>query len=123
MARNFHKKGGKHMPTENLVEFTTANWEEEVLQSDRPVVVDFWAPWCGPCRMLSPIIERLAAQFADRVKIGKVNVDEEEEVAVRYRVASIPQVFIFQNGETKQSLRGLHSEAELAQAIDGILNS
>jgi thioredoxin 1 len=107
----------------NLTEFTMANWEQEVLKSDKPVVVDFWAPWCGPCRMLSPIIDRLAVQFAGRVKVGKLNVDDEQELAVRYGVMSIPRVFIFKNGEAKQSILGLRTEAELAQAITGVLES
>jgi thioredoxin 1 len=105
----------------NLMEFTTANWEQEVLKSDKPVLVDFWAPWCGPCRMLSPIVDRLATQFAGQVKVGKLNVDDEQEVAVRYGVMSIPRVFIFKNGEQKQSLLGLRSESELTQAIKGVL--
>ncbi len=107
----------------NLVEFTAANWEQEVLKSDKPVLIDFWAPWCGPCRMLSPIIDRLATQFAGRVKIGKLNVDDEQELAVRYQVMSIPRVFIFKDGEQKQSLLGLRSEAELTQALNGVLGS
>jgi thioredoxin 1 len=105
----------------NLMEFTTANWEQEVLKSDKPVLVDFWAPWCGPCRMLSPIVDRLATQFAGQVKVGKLNVDDEQEVAVKYGVMSIPRVFIFKNGEQKQSLLGLRSETELTQAVKSVL--
>jgi thioredoxin 1 len=107
----------------NLMEFTTANWEQEVLKSDKPVLVDFWAPWCGPCRMLTPIVDKLATQFAGQVKVGKLNVDDEQEVAVRYGVMSIPRVFIFKNGEQKQSLLGLRSESELTQAVKSVLDA
>jgi thioredoxin 1 len=111
------------MASANVADFTTANWEQEVLKSDKPVVVDFWAPWCGPCRMLSPIIDRLATQFAGKVKIGKVNIDDEQDIAVKYGIMSIPRVFIFKNGESKQQLLGLKSEAELTQVINQVLAS
>jgi thioredoxin 1 len=118
------QKGDGHMAeSNNVMEFTTANWEQEVMKSDKPVLVDFWAPWCGPCRMLTPIIDRLATQFAGKVKVGKLNVDDEQELAVKYGVMSIPRVFIFKNGEQKQSLLGLRSEAELTQALNGVLEA
>jgi thioredoxin 1 len=109
------------MATQNVVQFTTSNWEQEVLQSDKPVLVDFWAPWCGPCRMLGPIIDRLAEQFAGQVKVGKLNVDDEQDLAIRYGVNSIPRVFIFKDGQAQQSILGLRSEAELTQAINSVL--
>lgn len=111
------------MANANVQEFTTTNWEQEVLKSDKPVVVDFWAPWCGPCRALTPIIDRLADQFAGKVKVGKVNIDDEQDIAVRYKVMSIPRVFVFKGGETRQQLVGLRSEAELTEIINQALAS
>ena len=78
---------------------TIENFEEEVLKSDTPVLVDFWAPWCGPCKMISPIIAEIAAEYEDQVKIGKINVDEEEELARKYYITSIPTLILFRNGE------------------------
>ena len=111
------------MASENTLEFTTGNWEQEVLKSDVPVLVDFWAPWCPPCRQLTPIVDKLAGQFAGRVKIGKLNVDNEQDVAIRYKVSSIPRVYIFKNGEAKADLLGLRSEAELTTHINNVLQS
>jgi thioredoxin 1 len=108
----------------NLLEFTTDNWEQEVLQSDKPVLVDFWAPWCGPCRQLSPIIDRLANQFAGKVKVGKLNTDDNQDVAVRYGISAIPQVFVFNGGaEPVQRLVGLKSEAELTRILNQVLGA
>ena len=80
------------MASANVVELTTDNWEQEVVNSDKPVLVDFWAPWCGPCRALAPTIDKLAAQFAGKVKVGKLNTDDSPDVAVRYAISGIPQV-------------------------------
>lgn len=78
---------------------TKNNFESEVLNSDIPVLVDFWASWCGPCMMLSPVIAELAEEFEGKIKVGKVNVDEENELAMQYRVASIPTLLLFKNGQ------------------------
>ena len=78
---------------------TNESFENEVLHSDIPVIVDFWASWCGPCRMVAPIIEELAREYSGKAKVGKVNVDEEAELAVKYGIVSIPTVLIFKNGE------------------------
>jgi len=110
------------MASTNVVEFTTENWEQEVVNSDKPVLVDFWAPWCGPCRALAPTIDRIADQFAGKVKVGKLNIDDNQDLATRYAISSIPQVFIFHGGEQpRDRLAGLQSEATLVKVLNGHL--
>jgi thioredoxin 1 len=110
------------MAGSNVAEFTTANWEQEVVKSDKPVLVDFSAVWCGPCRQLAPIIDRIAEQFAGRVKVGKVDVDENQDLAVKYQVMNIPRVLIFKGGDQPvQQLVGLRPERELVQVLNGVL--
>src|SRR5262245_2326447 len=112
------------MAGKNVLEFTSENWEREVEQSDQPVVVDFWAPWCGPCRALGPTIDKLAEQFAGRVKVGKLNVDEAPDVATKFGVTSIPRVFIFKGGDKpRKSFVGVQSESALTSAVNGVLES
>jgi thioredoxin len=110
------------MANANVIELTSGNWESEVVNSDKPVLVDFWAPWCGPCRMLSPTIDRIADQFADRVKVGKVNTDENQELAVRYRVSGIPLLLFFQGSDQpSEKLVGVQPESELVKTLNRML--
>ena len=97
---------------------TNENFENEVLHSDIPVVVDFWASWCGPCRMVAPVIEELAREYSGKAKVGKINVDEEAELAVKYGIVSIPTVLIFKNGEVTEKLVGAQSQDEYEDAVD-----
>jgi thioredoxin 1 len=105
------------MASPNVVEFGVENWQNDVLESSVPVLVDFWAPWCGPCRSLSPIVDRIADQFAGQVKVGKVNVDEHGELAAQYGINTIPRILVFNKGETVQSVVGLQSESALANML------
>lgn len=103
------------------IKLSKDNFEEEVLKSEKPVLVDFWATWCGPCRMLAPALETVAEAYADKMTVGKVNVDEEMELAIRYKIVSIPALYLFENGEVKAKSIGYMSEEELKAFLDGNL--
>ena len=106
------------MASPNVLELTTDNFQQQVT-SGTLVVADFWAPWCGPCRQLSPVIDRIADQYAGKVKVGKLNVDENGDLAVKYDVATIPRILIFKGSETPIFTHvGTISDSELAKVID-----
>jgi len=100
------------------LEFTDENFQREVLDSPVPVLVDFWAPWCGPCRMIGPTIEELSAENAGTFRVGKVNVDDNSKIAMAYNVSSIPTIMIFNSGRLVQQFMGVQSKVKLQQALD-----
>jgi thioredoxin 1 len=104
-----------------VLEINEQNFDNEVIKSGIPVVVDFWAPWCGPCRALAPVTEKLAAAYAGKVKFCKINVDENQGVSSKYRVMSIPLVLFFKGGEQKDSSLGLVPEAVLRTKVQALL--
>lgn len=98
--------------------FTKDNFDKEVLKSQKPVLVDFWAPWCGPCRMVSPIVDEIASEASDTVKVGKVNVDEQQELAQRYGVMSIPTLMVVKNGQIVSKSVGAKSKKQILDMLD-----
>ncbi|MCI9525441.1 MAG: thioredoxin [Lachnospiraceae bacterium] len=100
-----------------VIKITANNFEEEVVKSDVPVLVDFWAPWCGPCQMQGPVVDEAAQDMAGKLKVGKLNVDEEGSLAQKYNVMSIPTLILFQNGEVAKKEMGFHSLEEIKAMI------
>ncbi len=109
------------MAEENV--FTDQNFQNEVLSSEIPVLVDFWAPWCAPCRIIAPIIEDLAKEYAGKLKVGKLNVDENQQVAAEYGIMSIPTLLFFKNGQPVDSIIGVQSKEAIRQKIEQVLRS
>jgi thioredoxin 1 len=101
-----------------IIELTEENFQQEVLEAQEVVLVDFWAPWCGPCQRIAPVVEQLAAENAGRLKVGKVNVDEQPALAAHYGINSIPTLMLFKNGDVVQTLIGLQPKARLQEAIN-----
>ena len=101
------------------LKITTANFENEVLHSDKPVLLDFYADWCGPCKMLAPVLHEIAEENAGALKVGKVNVDEQMELAMRFQVSSIPMLVIFKEGKAVAKSVGYRSKAEITAMVEG----
>ena len=106
------------MAAANVVEITDSNFDAEVSQSAVPVLVDFWATWCGPCMQLSPTIDALASEFSGKVKIGKVNIDQNRALAVKYRVNAIPTLMVFKGGEQVETIQGAQSKDKLTAMLN-----
>ncbi|MGF1926359.1 MAG: thioredoxin [Bacteroidia bacterium] len=103
------------------IEFTDSNFEEQVLKSDKPVLVDFWAEWCGPCRMVGPVVEELSKDYAGKAVVGKVNVDHNPSIAAKYGIRNIPTILFFKNGEVVDKSVGAVPKAALADKLNAAL--
>jgi len=106
------------MAGQNVKEFTDGNFETEVLKSSEPVLVDFWAEWCGPCRMLAPTIDKIANEYQGKVKVGKVDTDVNRDISIKYNISAIPTVILFKDGQVAQKFVGLRQERDFKEAID-----
>ena len=109
--------------TQYIAEVDDSNFKQIVLQSKRPVLVDFWAPWCGPCRTLGPIVESIAEQYAEMTQVVKLNVDDHPSLALRYSVQAIPTLILFRDGEEKDRLIGMTNKEAIARAIEAHLSA
>lgn len=105
------------------LKFTDESFESDVLQSDKPVLVDFWAEWCGPCRMVGPVVEEMAGEYEGQAKIGKVNVDENPEVSMKYGIRSIPSLLIFKDGEVVDQIVGAVPKNQLKKQLEAQLSN
>jgi len=106
------------MANPNVAQVSDASFKGDILKSDVPVLVDFWAPWCGPCRSVAPIVDDLANEYAGKLKVAKINVDESTEVAMRYQITSIPTFIVFKNGEVADRALGALPRSEFVKLID-----
>ena len=113
--------GGSAAGGKNIVTLTEKNFASDVLASTTPVLVDFWAPWCGPCRMIAPTLEELAGEYNGRVRIGKVNVDDETNLAQKYGIQAIPALLMFKDGKVADQVVGVRSKKELKEKLDKLL--
>jgi thioredoxin 1 len=108
------------MANENVKEFTDGNFEAEVLKSSQPVLVDFWAEWCPPCKALGPTIDKLATDYVGKVKVGKVNTDDNRDVSLKYGIMSIPTILVFKDGQIAHKIVGFKKEADFKAVLDSI---
>ncbi|MBB6430135.1 thioredoxin [Algisphaera agarilytica] len=108
------------MASETVLELTDANFDAEVVNSDQPVLVDFWAEWCMPCRMLAPVIDELSQEYEGKVKVGKVDTDANRETSVKYGISAIPTIILFKGGEVHKKFVGVTPKAEFSAELDAV---
>jgi thioredoxin 1 len=106
---------------DNVLEFTDSNFQAEVVEADQPVLVDFWATWCGPCKMIAPTIEELASEYDGKARIGKVDIDQNQEVATQHGIQAIPTILVFKGGKVVQRFQGVSPKEKLSEALDANL--
>ena len=109
------------MASEAIVELNDSSFDAEVISSDKPVLVDFWAPWCGPCKALGPVIDEISNDFVDKVKVGKVNVDENPEISMKFGIRSIPTLIVFKDGEVQDQIIGAVPKSEIEKALQKVV--
>jgi thioredoxin 1 len=112
-----NKKKGRERMSEGIVQVTDANFNDEVIKSDLPVLIDFWAEWCGPCKMVEPEVEKLSDEKKEVLKVGRLNVDESRDTAIKYGISSIPTLMLFKNGEVREKLIGAMSKDRILDKI------
>ena len=110
------------MAAQNIVTLNQTNFPAEVLQSSAPVLVDFWAEWCGPCKMIAPLLDELAGEYDGRIRIGKVNIDEDQNLATEYGIRAIPTLLVFKGGQVVEQIVGMKSKRDLKASLDKALN-
>src|SRR5207244_5379761 len=108
------------MAAANIVTLTEANFSEQVLKSSTPVLVDFWAEWCGPCKMIAPLLDELAGEYDGKVKIGKVNIDDQQGLAAQYGIRAVPTLLVFKSGEVADQIVGIRSKRDLKSSLDRV---
>jgi thioredoxin 1 len=106
--------------SENVVELTDASFDEILNSSDVPVLVDFWAPWCGPCKMLAPVLDDIASEYGDKLKVCKVDTDEHRDAAVEYAISAIPTIILFKGGQIEKKWVGMTTKQDITEAIDAL---
>ena len=108
------------MSAPNILTLTASNFDEQVIKSPQPVLVDFWAEWCGPCKMLSPILDELAREYDGKVRIGKVDIDHDQNLAVKYGIQAVPTLLLFKNGQVTDQIVGLKSKRDFKTKLDAV---
>ena len=108
------------MDNSTVIKLDESNFDREVTQHDKPVIVDFWAEWCGPCKMITPLLDEIAREKADAVKIAKVNVDENQSLSLKYNIRAIPALLFFKNGQLRDQITGVTSKKDLLNRIDAL---